>query len=35
MLAGLSIEQLAQCTQAMTRMRNNLQAERGGKSKEV
>jgi MarR family transcriptional regulator for hemolysin len=34
MLAGLSIEQLAQCTQAMTRMRNNLQAERSGKSKE-
>jgi MarR family transcriptional regulator for hemolysin len=34
MLAGLSIEQLAQCTQAMTRMRNNLQVERGGKSKE-
>lgn len=34
MLAGLSIEQLAQCTQAMTQMRNNLQVERGGKSKE-
>ena len=34
MMGGLSIEQLAQCTQAMTRMRNNLQVERGGKSKE-
>jgi MarR family transcriptional regulator for hemolysin len=34
MMAGLSIEQLAQCAQAMTRMRNNLQVERGGKSKE-
>jgi MarR family transcriptional regulator for hemolysin len=34
MMAGLSIEQLAQCAQAMTRMRNNLQVERDGKSKE-
>ena len=33
MLAGLSIEELAQCTQAMTRMRNNLQVERGGKAR--
>jgi MarR family transcriptional regulator for hemolysin len=34
MMAGLSIEQLAQCAQAMTRMRNNLQVGRDGKSKE-
>ena len=32
MLAGLSVEQLAQCTQGMTRMRNNLQVERSGKA---
>lgn len=34
MMAGLNIEQLAQCAQAMTRMRNNLQVERGGKNNE-
>jgi MarR family transcriptional regulator for hemolysin len=34
MMAGLSIEQLAQCAQAMTRMRNNLQAGRGGSAGE-
>ena len=33
MMAGLSIEQLDQCAQIMTRIRNNLQAERVGKSK--
>ena len=33
MMGGLSIEQLAQCTQAMTGMRNNLQVERGGKAR--
>jgi len=30
MMAGLSTEQLDQCAQTMTRIRNNLQAERGG-----
>ena len=30
MMAGLSIEQLDQCAQVMTRIRNNLQAERAG-----
>ena len=33
MMAGLSIEQLDQCAQIMTRIRNNLQAERIGKRK--
>jgi MarR family transcriptional regulator for hemolysin len=30
MMAGLSIEQLDHCAQVMTRIRNNLQAERAG-----
>lgn len=33
MMAGLSLEQMDQCAQIMTRIRNNLQAERGGKRK--
>ena len=31
MMAGLDIEQLQQCAQVMTRIRNNLQAERDGR----
>lgn len=34
MMAGLSIEQLDQCAQIMTRIRNNLQSGRPAKSKE-
>lgn len=33
MMAGLSIEQLDQCAQIMTRIRDNLQAERAGKNR--
>ena len=34
MMAGLSVEQLDQCAQVMTRIRNNLQAERTVRSKQ-
>lgn len=34
MMAGLSIEQLDQCAQVMTRIRNNLQVERDDKARQ-